>query len=255
MQGVGIVVFSLGGKPLTRCIRGLGDLTENTVLIIDGNNQAPVDKSKFKNVITFAKEKYPSACYNVGIRELLKDESIEHIFLLNDSIEIIDETVFEDYINTSKKMNLKCLYYCVKEDDPFGEDVNVRMKLDVKDDTVSLNYGTSGGFVYTHTDVYEKVGFLDERYRAAMEWSDFAYRVSQKNLSTPFLWFPSLESAKNKIVTNVNNDKRYEEDFEDRLVRGMKIFYLKFKCEIKDLVDTFSKQDVIDKLKKKVRTV
>ena len=107
------------------------------------------------------------------------------------------------------------------------------MKLDVKDDTVSLNYGTSGGFVYTHTDVYEKVGFLDERYRAAMEWSDFAYRVSQKNLSTPFLWFPSLESAKNKIVTNVNNDKRYEEDFEDRLVRGMKIFYLKFKCEIK----------------------
>ena len=63
------------------------------------------------------------------------------------------------------------------------------------------------------------------------------------------------ESAKNKIVTNVNNDKRYEEDFEDRLVRGMKIFYLKFKCEIKDLVDTFSKQDVIDKLKKKVRTV
>jgi hypothetical protein len=97
------------------------------------------------------------------------------------------------------------------------------------------------------------VGFFDERYRAAMEWSDLLYRISQRNLSTPFLWFPHVTSVENKLIFN-DFTERYQDELEERVLRGMKLFYMKNKCEIKDLIDIFSKKDVIQKLKNKSRS-
>ncbi len=48
--------------------------------------------------------------------------------------------------------------------------------------------------------------------------------------------------------------ERYEDELEERVLRGMKVFYMKNKCEIKDLIDVFSKKDVIQKLKNKSRS-
>ncbi len=250
MQGIGVVIFSLGGKCLKRCLRGLTDYLPNTVLVLDNKADFKTD-SNLRKVIKIGQTKYPSACYNIGIRELLKDDSIEHIFVVNDKCELIDHSVINDYIDASKQLNLQSLYYCTDEEDPKGENKNVRLKVDIKNNTLNLNYGIGGNFAYLHKDVFKKVGFFDERYKGTMEWADYSYRIAQKNLSTPFLWFPSLESAKDKIIIN-DNDSNYTESTEDRLIRGMKVFYLKFKCEIKDLINIYSSKDIIQKLKKKV---
>ena len=250
MQGIGVVIFSLGGKCLKRCLRGLTDYLPNTVLVLD--NKATVNTDhKLRKIIKVGQTKYPSACYNMGIRELLKDDSIEHIFIVTDKCELIDDSVIQDYINAAGQLNLQGLYYCTDEEDPKGENKNIRLKIDIKDNTLNLNYGVGGNFAYLHKDVFKKVGFFDERYKGTMEWADFAYRISQKNLSTPFLWFPSLESAREKIIIN-DNDTNYTENAEDRLIRGMKVFYLKFKCEIKDLINIYTSKDIVQKLKKKV---
>ena len=46
----------------------------------------------------------------------------------------------------------------------------------------------------------------------------------------------------------------YEDNLEDRIIRGMKLFYMKYKCQISDLINTYSKKDVIQKLKNKARS-
>ena len=254
MQGIGIVLFTLGGKNLKRAIRGLTDYLDKTVIVNDGKKEN-VDETKVRKYIKPAYVKYPSACYNMGIRELLKDDTIEHIFILNDSIEILDDTLFEDYINAAKKTNLKSFYYCTGADDPTGTFNNERMKVDIGTgfDKMTLNMGTSGSLVYLHKDIFKKVGFFDERFKGAIEWSDMCYRISQKNLSTPFLWFPHLEAVDAKIYVS-DNEEIYKDDMEDRIIRGFKLFHMKYKCQIQDLINTYSKKDVVQKLKKKARS-
>jgi len=255
MQGIGIVLFTLGGKNLKRALRGLTDVLDKTVVVNDGKDTklGVSEEKKIKKFINTVYEKYPSACYNIGVRELLKDDSVEHIFIINDSIEILDDTLFQDYIDVHKKTKLKALYYCTDDDDPMGKFNNVRLTVDLGDNELTLNMGTSGSLVYLHKDVFRKCGFFDERYRAAVEWSDFSYRLSQQNLSTPFLWFPHVKSVSDKLIVSDNN-VMYEESMEDRIIRGMKLFYMKYKCQIQDLIDTYSKKDVISKLKNKSRT-
>tara|TARA_R110000787_G_scaffold244384_1_gene350301 strand:- start:1562 stop:2332 length:771 start_codon:yes stop_codon:yes gene_type:complete len=255
MQGIGIVLFTLGGKNLKRALRGLTDVLDKTVVVNDGKDTklGVSEEKKIKKFINTVYEKYPSACYNIGVRELLKDDSVEHIFIINDSIEILDDTLFQDYIDVHKKTKLKALYYCTDDDDPMGKFNNVRLTVDLGDNELTLNMGTSGSLVYLHKDVFRKCGFFDERYRAAVEWSDFSYRLSQQNLSTPFLWFPHVKSVNDKLIVSDNN-VMYEESMEDRIIRGMKLFYMKYKCQIQDLINTYSKKDVISKLKNKSRT-
>jgi len=255
MQGIGIVLFTLGGKNLKRALRGLTDVLDKTVVVNDGKDikLGVSEEKKIKKFINTVYEKYPSACYNIGVRELLKDDSVEHIFIINDSIEILDDTLFQDYIDVHKKTKLKALYYCTDDDDPMGKFNNVRLTVDLGDNELTLNMGTSGSLVYLHKDVFRKCGFFDERYRAAVEWSDFSYRLSQQNLSTPFLWFPHVKSVNDKLIVSDNN-VMYEESMEDRIIRGMKLFYMKYKCQIQDLINTYSKKDVISKLKNKSRT-
>jgi len=255
MQGIGIVLFTLGGKNLKRALRGLTDVLDKTVVVNDGKDTklGVSEEKKIKKFINTVYEKYPSACYNIGVRELLKDDSVEHIFIINDSIEILDDTLFQDYIDVHKKTKLKALYYCTDDDDPMGKFNNVRLTVDLGDNELTLNMGTSGSLVYLHKDVFRKCGFFDERYRAAVEWSDFSYRLSQQNLSTPFLWFPHVKSVSDKLIVSDNN-VMYEESMEDRIIRGMKLFYMKYKCQIQDLINTYSKKDVISKLKNKSRT-
>ena len=141
MQGIGIVLFTLGGKNLKRSLRGLTDVLDKTVVVNDGKTIKPEDKSllgvseglNIKKFINTVYDKYPSACYNMGIRELLKDESVEHIFIINDSIEILDDTLFQDFIDVHKKTKLKALYYCRDEDDPRGSFNNTRLTVDLGD--------------------------------------------------------------------------------------------------------------------------
>ena len=251
MQGIGIVVLTLGGSQLKKCLRGLTPFLDKTVVVNDGK-KTDFNKS-VKKYISPTYTKYPSACYNMGIRELLKDETIEHVFIVNDTVEIIDDSIFQDYIDVANKTKLKALYLCDNEDDPRGLNENTRLTIDLGDNTLTLNFGTAANLVYLHKDVFKKVGFFDERYRAAMEWSDLSYRISQKNLSTPFLWFPHVTSVENKIIFH-DHVERYKDDLEERVLRGMKVFYMKTKCEIKDLIDVFSKKDVIQKLKNKSRS-
>ena len=253
MQGIGIVVLTLGGTQLKRCLRGLTTFLDKTVVVNDGKKiklNSPV-----KKYICPVYTKYPSACYNMGIRELLKDQTIEHVFIVNDTVEIIDDSVFQDYIDVANKTKLSALCFCKNEDDPRGTNQNTRLTVDLGDNTppLTLNFGTAGNLVYLHKDIFKKVGFFDERYRAAMEWSDLLYRISQKNLSTPFLWFPHVTSVEDKLIFN-DHMERYEDELEERVLRGMKLFYMKNKCEIKDLIDVFSRKDVIQKLKNKSRS-
>ena len=164
------------------------------------------------------------------------------------------QTTFINIIQKYKGILYKVItMYCKDEDDPRGQFNNVRLTVDLGDNELTLNMGTSGSLVYLHKDVFKKCGFFDERYRAAIEWSDFSYRLSQQNLSTPFLWFPHVKSVNDKLIINDNN-VMYQENIEDRILRGMKLFHMKYKCQIQDLIDTYSKKDVISKLKNKSRT-
>ena len=45
MQGIGIVLFTLGGKNLKRALRGLTDVLDKTVVVNDGKNINPNETS------------------------------------------------------------------------------------------------------------------------------------------------------------------------------------------------------------------
>lgn len=252
---IGIIVYTQGTETnLKRCLRSLQNLHNNLVVVSDGALQFNIKKDypNINTVIEFSSHKYPSTCYNAGIRHLLKTD-VDHIFIINDCLEILSDDIFQKYIDVSTKTNIEILCSGNNEDDPTGQNNNIRLKVDIKDNILNLNKGFNGRITYIRKSAFKKVGFFDERYHAAFELADFYKRCSDRGLTTPFGWFPDISFDEHLIEENqvlYDNKQSYNlDDIEDRMIRGMKVFYLKYKSQIADLYDLYSKIDVVNKLK------
>lgn len=250
MQNLGIVVYSKGNniRNLKGCLKSLIDFKDNTIVVIDGEKPSLEELDNF-NCKNFKRVIYESGCINYGLRQLVKNENIEHFFIVYDNILILDNKVFDDYINVNKQTNIGCFVSSSPDDG------KTRLTIELKDSyKLKLTYNFNGDIVYINKNTLLKTGFLDERYKSAYEKVDYFKRCSDNGLTTPIGWFVDVENVYENILYQGNRPSFIHEVFnsntvEDRLVRGMKLFHLKFKSELKDLINTFSQKDVISKLK------
>jgi hypothetical protein len=250
MQKIGIILYTQGNeKNLKRSIRSLQNFKSNTVIVHNDPLPKLFKFEDFKNILHVKSSNYLSTCYNAGIRQFL-DSDVEHIFIINDIIEILDDSVFDQYISSSIKTNIEM--FCSSRDIENGKDNNIKLKIDIGDCNLNLCHTFNGMLIYTRKSVYAKVGFFDERFKSAFEVSDLYKRCSDKGIVPPFGWFVDIDITQPNISYNTDSYSTYKfaDDIEDRYIRGLKLFYMKYKVQIDKIYDTFSKQDVVNKIKK-----
>ena len=164
--------------------------------------------------------------------EYLIDNGCEHIFLMEDDVEITDKNVFELYIKASKKTGIKHFNYGLHGNHNkthLGEPNILRtIKYPNTDISVDLYPNVLGAFSYYHIDVLKDVGLMDENFYNALEHVDNTYQIIKKGYHPPFRYFADVSGSRNylkDIVPDHQQSKiRSEKDFQQTFKKGLDVF-------------------------------
>tara|TARA_R110002153_G_scaffold23408_3_gene75976 strand:- start:1926 stop:2756 length:831 start_codon:yes stop_codon:yes gene_type:complete len=211
--GLGIVTCN---RPefVSKCIESIDlKMVDEKVIVNDGTIK--VDHTGF--FIINNKE-------NIGVgkskNKLLKhlyDKGCDYIFILEDDMLILDNNVFNKYIEAHKASNIHHFNY--GPGSPFNRkqnmefDLHNRHELDQhsepnprkiidygNDVKISLFQHTVAMFSFFTRKVIEEVGYIDEDFYNAWEHVDHTYRIIKAGYHPPFWYFADLYDS-HKFLT------------------------------------------------------
>ncbi len=171
-----------------------------------------------------------SVAKNKGLEFLIKS-GCEHIFLMEDDIQITNGEVFQAYIDASKKTGIKHFNYGLHGNHNLNHFGQPDIKKTVKYPNgaeIDLYSNVLGAFSYYHIDVLNDIGLFDEGYYNAMEHVKHTYDASVKDYTTPWRWFVDIHDSSSylkDIVPDHQQSKiRNESDFQNTFKKGLDRF-------------------------------
>jgi len=210
--GLGIVTCN---RPefLTNCIESI-DLEKVDVKVIVNDGDVDVSYPQFK-VIKNEKNLGVGKSKN-KILKYLFDEGCDYIFLLEDDMLILDNNVFEKYIEAYKASGIHHFNY--GPGSPFNRKQNIQFDLHNRheldqhsepkprkvvdygnDIKVSLFEHTVAMFSFFTREVLDEVGYIDEDFYNAWEHVDHTYRIIKAGYHPPFWYFADLYGSHNYL--------------------------------------------------------
>ena len=206
--GLGIVTCN---RPefLTNCIDSI-NLEKVDVRVIVNDGDLAVSHPKF-NIIKNDTNLGVGKSKN-KILKYLFDQGCDYIFLLEDDMLILDNNVFEKYIEAHKASGIHHFNYGPgspfnrKQDIQFDlhnrheldqhSDPNPRKIIDYGNEVkVSLFEHTVAMFSFFTREVIDVVGYIDEDFYNAWEHVDHTYRIIKSGYHPPFWYFADLYNS------------------------------------------------------------
>lgn len=191
---------------------------------------------------------------NVAMQNLI-DNECEHIFILEDDIKIIDNDVFQVYIDTAKIAGIKHMNFCLHgEDNKRQGEPAPKLILDYKDAKIALYHNIYGALSYYHVDALTTVGLMDEEYYNAMEHVDHTMQLILAGYHPPFRWFADVATSNKLIQEQDHNHEeskiRRSDEWLEQFKYGVERFYNKFGINVCGANQpTADKQEVIRYMK------
>ena len=227
--GVGIITCD---RPdfFKKCFSSIKNNQDLTIVVVDDGLDAVIDETFEVAGIKTKGKIGVGAAKNKALKFLI-EENCEHIFLMEDDIEIIDTNIFNEYIKTANVTGVKHLNYALHgnhNQNSFGKPI-IRKTVNYPDDTkVDLYLNLLGAFSYFHRSVLDQVGLIDEDYYNAMEHVDHTYRIIKAGYHPPFRWFADVHGS-NKMLKDIVPDHqqskiRNEVNFQDTFKKGIDLF-------------------------------
>lgn len=209
---------------------------DHVVIINDGDD--PVDSVNPEYVVINNETNLGvGKCKNILLDHLTTECDVEHIFLIEDDMVVLDPDVFSVYINTSKSTNIPHLNFCLHgEDNKKDGEANPKLIIDYGDVCVSLYHNIYGALSYYHADVIQEIGLMDEQYNNAMEHVDHTMQIIKAGLHPPFRWFVDVTDS-DKLITDQDDDHqssviRKDDDWMENFRHGVERFYNKFDINV-----------------------
>lgn len=206
-----------------------------TIVVIDDGEKS-IDKSVELERVHYIKTKGKQgvAIAKNKAFDYLLDNDCEHIFLMEDDVEIIDQNVFDAYINTSKATGLKHLNYGLHGNhnrDSYGNPTIIKTVNYGNGISVDLYPNVLGAFSYYHRSVLENVGLIDDEYYLSMEHVDHTYKASLKGYTSPWRYFADVHDSYKYLEDIVPDHKkskiRNEKNFQEIFKNGVDLFIKK----------------------------
>lgn len=206
----------------TDCIKIVVDDGENK---INFDSIKPIHTKKPKSGVAVAK--------NQALQYLI-DQNCEHIFLMEDDVEILDQKIFDLYINAQKSTGIKHFNFGLHGNhnlDHLGRPT-VRTTVNYPNSTrINFYPNVLGAFSYYHIDTLKDVGLMDEGFYNALEHVDHTYQIIQKGYHPPFRWFADVETSgiflKDIVPDHQQSKIRNEETFMDNFKNALDFFIKK----------------------------
>lgn len=269
--GVGIITCNrpeyLKGllDSLTPCYNTIDEL----VVVNDGKPVADFDLAKgvwLDNATNLGVGKSK----NRALKHLLS-KNCDYIFIIEDDMLILDEHIFNKYIEAYKLSGIHHFNYGPgspfnrKQDIHFdlhnrhllkqNSEVNPKLIIEYsKDIKVALYEHTVAMFSFFTREVLEKVGLIDEAFYNAWEHVDHTYRIIKAGYHPPFWWFADLANS-HELLTEApgaidNSSIANKSEQWAKNVYGGREIYLKKHGHYPNQPPYISKEQVIQIVKK-----
>jgi len=211
--GLGIVTCN---RPefVSKCIESI-DLTMVDEKVIVNDGTIKVDHTGF--FVINNKENLGVGKSKNKLLKHLYDKGCDYIFILEDDMLILDNNVFNKYIEAHKASNIHHFNY--GPGSPFNRkqnmefDLHNRHELDQHSEPnprkiidygnnvkISLFQHTVAMFSFFTRKVIEEVGYIDEDFYNAWEHVDHTYRIIKAGYHPPFWYFADLYDS-HKFLT------------------------------------------------------
>ena len=151
-------------------------------------------------------------CKNICLKHLLAKQC-QHIFLIEDDINIKNGDVFKYYIDAAKSFNLQHLNFCMAWDSITKQYLKPSYALQNKAGAkLSIFSRLCGDFEYFTYDALIQVGIFDAKhYVNALEHAEHTYRLSLAELTTPFFAFADAFNSTDYIEdTGIESSIHYD---------------------------------------------
>ena len=203
MKEVGFVIIHYGAERLLgECLRSIKSLGFSGEFITVINNN--------KNNIGFA------SGVNKGVNEVLKNKYIKYIFILNNDISFVGQSI-KPLIKCLNSPNIGIVSPIQKIDKNLyiTEGIIDKNRFTAGHKFVTINDKTgikladfvSGSCMLVRRDVFENVGWFDERYFMYYEDVDFCYRANKQGYKSALV---SSVVIKHRSSASINKlDKEY----------------------------------------------
>jgi GT2 family glycosyltransferase len=207
---------------------------------------------------------------NRAMQHLL-DRGCDYIFIIEDDMVILDDTIFEKYIAASKASGIQHFNY--GPGSPFNRkqtiqnfdlhnrhlldqhsEPNPRLVVDYGNDIkVSLFEHTVAMFSFFTRKVLEEIGLIDENYYNAWEHVDHTYCIIKAGYHPPFWWFADIYDS-HKYLTEApgaidNSSIANKTEQWEKNVYGGREIYLKKHGHYPNEPPYVSKEQVIQAIK------
>jgi hypothetical protein len=253
--GVGIITCDRPNY-FEECYKSIKDNYDFSCVVVDDGNKSTRDLIDFTedgnaHYIKTKGREGVAVAKNKALKYLL-DCDCEHIFILEDDCTIINQDVFNKYIEAYKETGLKHFNFGPaspwnrkQQDKSMIGDLSRRgeasqkgeptpkMVINYKNDvSISLFEHIVAMFTYYHASVLNEVGLMDEDFYNAWEHVEHTLRIIKNNNYTPFWWFADITGSENYIKEQEGEKAntslaKNEEEFMKRVHDGLEVFYKK----------------------------
>jgi len=191
--GVGFITCDRDPNIFERSYKSLINNVDSKSRVCVVNDGAPIEGVECINTIG---KQGVGIAKNTAIKELL-NKGYEHIFLMEDDVEIVDEGVFNAYINAYHMTGIKHFNFGLHGN---HNNKSRRFAFKYKDNyKIHIYPELLGAFSYYHKDVFEAVGLMDERYYNALEHVDHTLRIIKAKMHPPFRYFADIYHSEDFI--------------------------------------------------------
>lgn len=174
-------------------------------------------------------------CKNTAL-QTLQAYGCEHFFLIEDDIEILDQTVFGKYAAAAEHFKLGHLNWNSLPDIKAHNRVYVIADGDFK---LDISFKLCGCFSYFSKAALETAGLIDDlNYINVAEHAEHAYRMSLKGLTTPFYAFAGVADS-DKMLKNIGEGSstinHSDQLYRQRLINANKSFFKTYGKKMTDI--------------------
>jgi GT2 family glycosyltransferase len=222
MKGkIGVAIITCNREHfLTQCLDSIPiDKVDEICVINDGDRLSASIPDTYRRIcmIEHVKNLGVGKSKNDALKYLMSMDC-DYIFLLEDDIILLDENVFDKYIETHLASGIHHFNY--GPGSPFNRkqtirnfdlhnrhlldqhtEPNPRMVIDYDNDIkVSLFEHTVAMFSFFTKNILDKVGLIDDDYYNAWEHVDHTYRIIKEGYHPPFWYFADIYNSHEYIT-------------------------------------------------------
>ena len=166
--------------------------TSHDIYVVSCSYMDISDKHNIKDSYVYTQDTPKTWAKNRLIRMMLNDDC-DHLFIIEDSVIIKNNNIFEKYIQAAKNSGIWCFLHSNKE---YQNDISYE---DIK---IGFSDELQNHLMYIFRGVIKNIGFFDERYdKGILETHDYVKRILDKGLLPGWCWFPDLYDSKEYIDT------------------------------------------------------